>query len=137
MLPDLFVEVVRLCAELGMVGLGHIAFDGTKLKANASVKQTRDKKGLEKEIARIKEQVRKMTETAAELDKLADRKHPAGSNAKIAKELRKKEYRLNKLQEAKEALEREKLEKVNVTDWSAPLKLDTLEPKLIHASESI
>ena len=115
-LPDLFVEVVRLCSELGMVGLGHIAFDGTKLKANASVKQTRDKKGLEKEIARIKEQVCKMTATAAELDKLEDGKPPTGSDSKIAKELRKKEYRLKKLQEAKEALEREKLEKVNVTD---------------------
>jgi transposase len=37
-LPNLFVEVVRLCASLGMVGLGHIALDGTKLKANASVR---------------------------------------------------------------------------------------------------
>ena len=31
------MEVVRLCGSLGMVGLGHIAFDGTKLKANASL----------------------------------------------------------------------------------------------------
>jgi len=31
-LPDLFVEVVRLCASLGMIGLGHIAIDGTKLR---------------------------------------------------------------------------------------------------------
>lgn len=32
-IPKIFVEGVRLCAKLGMVGLGHIAFDGTKLKA--------------------------------------------------------------------------------------------------------
>jgi len=38
-LPDLFVEGVRLCASLCMVGLGHTAFDGTKLKENASVRQ--------------------------------------------------------------------------------------------------
>lgn len=115
-LPDLLVEVIRMCATLGMVGLGHISFDGTKLKASASVKQTRDKKGLEKEIARIKEQMRKMTATAAELDKLENREQPAGSDPEIAKALRKKEYRLKKLQEAKEVLEHEKLEKVNVTD---------------------
>jgi transposase len=42
-LPDLYVKVVRLCAPLGMVGLRHIAFDGTKLKANASVRHTRDR----------------------------------------------------------------------------------------------
>jgi hypothetical protein len=41
-----------------MVGLGHIAFDGTKLKANASVGQTRGRDGLEKEIERIKGQMR-------------------------------------------------------------------------------
>ena len=64
-LPNLFVEVVRLCASLGMVGLGHIAFDGTKLKANASVRQTRDRDGLEKEIERIKEQMRQMIQTSA------------------------------------------------------------------------
>jgi hypothetical protein len=34
MLPDLYVEVLSLCPSLGMVGLGHIAFDGTKLKAS-------------------------------------------------------------------------------------------------------
>jgi len=42
-ISQIFIEVVRLCASLGMVGLGHIAFDGTKLKANASVRQTREK----------------------------------------------------------------------------------------------
>ncbi len=55
-LPDLFVEVVRFCASLGMMGLGYIAFDGTKLKANASLRQSRDRDSLEKEIKRIKEQ---------------------------------------------------------------------------------
>lgn len=47
-LSDLYVELVRLYASLGMVGLGHIAFDGTKLKANASVRQTRDRTALRK-----------------------------------------------------------------------------------------
>lgn len=41
-LPQLFVDVVRLCASLGMVELGHIAIDGTKLRANASARQSKD-----------------------------------------------------------------------------------------------
>jgi len=69
-LPELFVKVVRLCASLGMVGLGHIAFDGTKLKANASVRQTRDRDGLEKEIERITEQMKQMIEASAKIDEL-------------------------------------------------------------------
>jgi len=115
-LPELYVEVVRLCASLGMVGLGHIAFDGTKLKANASVRQTRDRDGLEKEIERIKEQMREMIQASAKIDKLEDEIYPDGDGSKIAEELRKKKYRLRKLQEAREILERENLEKVNVTD---------------------
>ena len=124
-LPNLFVEVVRLCAYLGMVGLGHIAFDGTKLKANASVKQTRDREGLEREMERIKErikeQMRQMIESSAKIDEMEDLIHPDGDGSEIAAELRKKEYRLKKLQEAMEALEPEKLEKVNVTEPNSRL----------------
>jgi len=124
-LPNLFVEVVRLCASLGMVGLGHIAFDGTKLKANASVRQTRDREGLEKEIERIKEQMRQMIESSTKIDELEDLIYPDGDGSEIAAELRKKEYRLKKLQEAKEVLEREKLEKVNVTEPDSRLMKDS------------
>jgi transposase len=124
-LPNLFVEVVRLCASLGMVGLGHIAFDGTKLKANASVRQTRDRDGLEKEIERIKEQMRQMIQASANIDELEDLIYPDGDGSEIAAELRKKEYRLKKLQEAKEVLEREKLEKVNVTEPDSRLMKDS------------
>jgi transposase len=124
-LLDLYVEVVRLCASLGMVGLGHIAFDGTKLKANASVRQTRDRDGLEKEIERIKEQMRQMIQASAKIDVLEDQKYPDGDGSEVAEELRRKEYRLKKLQETMEGLEREKLEKVNVTDPESRLMKDS------------
>ena len=45
----------------GMVSLGHIAFDGTKLKRNASVRQNGDRDSLEKEIERINEQMSQRT----------------------------------------------------------------------------
>jgi transposase len=125
-LLDLYVEVVRLCASLGMVGLGHIAFDCTKMKANASVRQTRDRDGLEKEIERIKEQMRQMIQASANIDVLEDQKYPDGDgSSEVAEELSRKEYRLKKLQEAMEGLEREKLEKVNVTDPESRLMKDS------------
>ncbi len=124
-LPDLYVEVVRLCASLGMVGLGHIAFDGTKLKANASVRQTRDRDGLEKEIERIKEQMGEMIQASAKIDELEDQIYPDGDDSEVVEELRKKEYRLKKLHEAIEVLEREKLEMVNVTDPESWLMKDS------------
>jgi transposase len=123
-LPNLFVEVMRLGASLGMVGLGHIAFDGTKLKANASVRQTRDRDTLEKEIERIKEQMRQ-AQTSANIDELENQIYLDGDGSEIAAELRKKEYRLKKLQEAMEVLEREKLAKVNVTEPDSQLMKDS------------
>ena len=124
-LPDLFVEVVRLCASLGMVELGHIAFDGTKLKANAALRQSRDKDSLEKEIECIKEQARQMIETSARIDESEEQEHPDGDGSEMAKELRKKEYRLKKLNEAREMLEREKLKRVNITDPESRLMQDS------------
>lgn len=123
-LPALFVETVRLCSSLGMVGLGHVAFDGTKLKANASARQTKDKAGLDKEIARIKEEMKKMLETSAKIDELEDKIYGESNGSEMPKEFRKKEKRLEKLLEARELLEREKLEKINVTDPDAPFMRD-------------
>jgi len=80
--------------------VGHIAFDGTKLKANASVRQTRDRDGLEKEIERIKEQMRQMIQASVKIDALEDQKYPNGDGTEVAEGLRRKEYRLKKLPEA-------------------------------------
>lgn len=124
-LPDLFVEVVRLCASLGMVGLGHIAFDGTKLKANAALRQSRDRDGLEKEIEHVKEQVRQMIQASARIDESEEQEHPDGDGSEMTKELRKKEYRLKKLNEAKEMLQRETLKRVNITDPESRLMQDS------------
>lgn len=52
-LQHVFDQVVRLCMEMGLTDLGLICIDGTKLKANASKKQTRDMAGVQAEIDRI------------------------------------------------------------------------------------
>jgi transposase len=124
-LPDLFVEVVRLCASLDMVGLGHIAFDGTKLKANAALRQSRDRDSISKEIDSIKEQVRQMIEASTRMDESEEREHPDGDGSEMAKELRIKEYRLKKLNEAREMLQMEKLKRVNITDPESRLMQDS------------
>ena len=121
-ISEIFVEVVRLCASLGMVGLGHIAFDGTKLKANASIKQTKDKKALQKEMKRVKEEIKKLLKRAEEVDETEDAMYgPDNNGSGIPDEIKDKEYRLKRLQEAKKELEEEKLKKVNVTDTDARL----------------
>lgn len=47
----LFVEVLKLCREAGLIKLGVVALDGTKIKANASLDANRTAKSIEEEIA--------------------------------------------------------------------------------------
>ena len=52
-----FVEVVQICQQLGMVKVGTISLDGTKISANASIRRTKDKAGYEKWLKAIDEQI--------------------------------------------------------------------------------
>jgi transposase len=89
------------------------------------LRQSRDSDGLEKEIERIKEEVRQMIEASARIDEVEEKEFPDGDGSEIAKELREKGYRLKKLQEAREVLHREKLERVNITDPQTRLMQDS------------
>jgi hypothetical protein len=57
-----------------------------------------------------------MIEASIRIDESEEQAHPDDDGSKMAKELWKKEYRLKKLNEARETLEREKLKRVNITD---------------------
>jgi transposase len=61
-LSELFGQVLRLCTEAGMVRVGVVAVDGTKVRANASERATRDYEQIAREIL----------EQAAEIDALED-----------------------------------------------------------------
>ena len=55
-LAALFTEVLRLCAEAGMVKVGVVALDGTKMKANASLEANRTYSSIEEEVRRMLEE---------------------------------------------------------------------------------
>ncbi len=125
-IKQVFVEVVRLCASLGMVGLGHIAFDGTKLKANASVRQTREKESLQKEIEKVTEEIGQLLNRAKEVDESEDLLYGKDNNGSgIPEEIKDREYRLKRLEVARKQLEAEELSKVNITDPDAQLMQDS------------
>lgn len=119
-IKEIFVEVVRLCANLGMVGLEHIVFDGTKLKAIASVRQTREKESLEKEIGKVEEEIDKLLERSEEVDASED-----NDGSGIPEEIKDREYRLKKLEEARKQLEEEK----NTEGCIPDNKLESLDGK--------
>jgi transposase len=107
-LADLFVQSVRLCQAAGMVSLGHVALDGTKLAANASKhkamsygRMVKAEADLRAEIAEI--QRRSQAEDAAE-DTLFGKN---SSGFDLPKELKFRESRLARILEAMAQLEAE------------------------------
>ena len=103
-LGKLFTEVLRLCAEAGLVKAGVVALDGTKIKANASLSANRTQEHIE-------EEVRKMPAEARERDGEEDRLFGKDSRGdEIPEELKDRRSRLARLQECRERLAREKEE---------------------------
>lgn len=103
-LKGLFVEVLRLCAELGLVKLGKVSLDGTKMKANASLSSNRTQKSIE-------EEVNKMLKEAAAKDAEEDAKFGADKRGdELPTALKDRHSRLQRLRKCQSRLEKEKEE---------------------------
>ena len=103
-MKSLFVEILRLCAEAGLVKAGKVNLDGTKMKANASLAANRTEKGLSEEIERM------LAEAEA---KDTEEDETFGKNKRgdeLPEGLRTRESRRMRLQEARERLEQERRE---------------------------
>lgn len=75
MIKRYFVEIIRMCKELGMVKVGQVSIDGTKIKANAANRRTKTRKGYEKWLKRIEEEIEKMLKQAKEIEEEEDRQY--------------------------------------------------------------
>lgn len=107
-LEDLFVQVLALCAEAGLVKLGRVALDGTKLRACASRHKAMSYDRLGPRIEDLEAQVKDLLEKAEATDRAED--EAFGENRRgdeIAPELARRETRLQKMRAAKEALEQD------------------------------
>jgi hypothetical protein len=104
----LFLQVLKLCQKAGLVKLGHVALDGTKIKANASKHKAMSYKRMKEEEARLEAEITALLKSAEVVDKEEDRRY--GKNKRgdeLPKELAFRESRLKKIREAREALEAE------------------------------
>jgi len=107
-LEALFVQVLRICQKAGLVTLGHIALDGTKVKANASRHKAMSYGRMKQEEERLKEEIRRLLEEAEALDREEDAAYGAERRGdELPEELGRRQRRLKRIQEAKRALEEE------------------------------
>jgi transposase len=107
-LGGLFVQVLVLCQRAGLVKLGHIAIDGTKMGANASKHKAMSYGRMNDAEKKLEEEVRKLLEEAERVDAEEDSIHGKGIRGdELPEELRHRESRLKKLRQAKAELEAE------------------------------
>jgi len=107
-LGKLFVQVLRVCQKAGMVTLGHVALDGTKVKANASKHKAMSYERLVKSEAELAAEVRELLARAEQVDGEEDARYGRGVRGdELPKELARREDRLARLRQAKVELEAE------------------------------
>jgi transposase len=105
-LSGLFLQVLKLCQKAGLVKLGHISLDGTKIKANASKHKAMSYKRMKEEEARLEAEIKEMLQKAVAVDEEEDRWYGKDKRGdELPKELAFRESRLRKIREAREALE--------------------------------
>jgi transposase len=119
-LGQLFVQVLQLCERAGLVKLGHVAIDGTKIKANASKYQSLSYARMKNEEQELAAEVERLLGEAQRIDEEEDELYGPGKRGdELPEELRDPETRLARRRsliaeleaEAKAAAEQKRAEK--------------------------
>jgi transposase len=107
----LFIEVLRLAGELGMVKLGNLSTDGTKIEANASRHKAMSYGYMLKDLARLEHEIEQLLAQADGVDAEQDAALGSRRGDELPDELKRREDRLAKIREAKDRLEAEARER--------------------------
>ncbi len=107
-LSGLFIQVLALCQRAGLVKLGHVALDGTKVKANASKHKAMSYGRMKEKEAQLAAEVAELLRQAQAADDEEDRRYGKDKRGdELPEELAFREGRLEKIREAMAALEAE------------------------------
>jgi len=129
-LAQLFTQILQLCNKAGLVKLGHVAIDGTKVQANASKHKAMSYDRMEEKEKQLKAEVEKLLAQAAETDAAEDALYGKGNRGdELTGELARRESRLKKIAEAKAALEQEARERAEAAKKVAEDKLEERRKK--------
>jgi transposase len=101
----LFLEVLRLAGEMGMVKLGNLSTDGTKMGANASRHKAMSYGYMNKEINRLEAEIEQLLKQAEQVDAEQDAALGSRRGDELPDELKRREGRLARIREAKARLE--------------------------------
>ena len=117
----IFQETVVLALRLGLARLGHVALDGTKLKANTSKHKAMSYGRMRQREAQLKEEIARLVEQAEAQDATEDQEYGVDSDGySVAEELARREARLAKIRAAREHLEAEQRAEQGLPEDAAP-----------------
>jgi transposase len=103
---ELFVQVLRIAREAGVLRLGALAVDGSKVKANASKRKAMSYGRMLEQERCLREQIAELMARAAAVDTAEDSEYgPDVRGDELPEQLQRREQRLRKIQEAKARLE--------------------------------
>ena len=107
-LSELFLQVLALCQQAGLVKLGHVTLDGTKVRANASKHKAMSYGRMREREAQLAAEVAELLRRAGEVDDEGDHRYGRDNRGdELPEELAFRESRLRRISEAKAALEAE------------------------------
>ena len=107
-LAGLFQQLLEECMSAGLVTLGHVAIDGTKMKANASKHKAMSFERMNKDEARLSSEIEAMLKHAEEVDAAEDKLYGVGQQpSDLPAELRRREGRREKIRATRAALKAE------------------------------
>ncbi len=108
LLSALFTQVLALCGKAGLVKLGHVALDGTKLKANASKHKAMSYQRMKEQEQQLQRKVAELLSAAEDADAAEDKLYGKSKHGdELPAELKRADTRLARIREAKAALEQE------------------------------
>ena len=107
-LSDLFVQILRLCQKAGMVSLGHVALDGTKVQANASKHKAMSHERMLNAEKQLEKEINALMRKAEILDAQEDRRYgKSNRGSDLPDELRRRQGRLARIRQARKEMEAE------------------------------
>jgi transposase len=121
----IFQETVVLALRLGLARLGHVALDGTKLKANTSKHKAMSYGRMRQREAQLRDEIARLTEQAEAQDTAEDQEYGIDSDGySVAEELARREARLAKIEAAREHLEAEQRVEQGLSEDAPPVIAD-------------
>lgn len=129
-LAQLFLQVLHMCEEAGLIKLGHVALDGTKIKANASKHKAMSYERMKKKDDELRKKVAELLRAAEDADAEEDARYGKDRRGdELPEELRRAEGRREKIRELLKKVEAEAKEQKRAEEEAAAKAKDDSDDK--------